>query len=73
MTVTSTVPAPPGLVAVIWVSESIVIVVADVTPNPTDVAPIKPLPVITTDVPPTVGPDAGAIAVTAGTVATYVN
>ena len=46
--------------------------VAAVAPNVTAVAPEKFVPVITTVVPPEVGPEAGLIEVTAGA-ATYVN
>ena len=57
VTVTSTVPAPAGEVAVIEVAELTVKLVALVAPNLTAVAPVKPVPVIVTDVPPAVGPD----------------
>jgi hypothetical protein len=51
-TVTSTVPAPGGLVAVIWVSESTFTIGALAAPNPTSVAPVNPLPVMVTISPP---------------------
>ena len=67
VTVMSTVPAEPaGAVAVIWVALFTVYVVAAVLPNFTAVAPVKPVPVIITDVPPAVGPAFGEIPVTVG-------
>ena len=45
------VVAPVGTVAVIWVSEFTVNVVAAMPPNVTALAPVKPVPVITTEVP----------------------
>ena len=69
VTRTSTVPAPAGDVAVIDVAELTVKAVALVTPNVTAVAPVNPVPVIVTDVPPVVGPDVGAIDVTVGAAA----
>ena len=39
---------------------------ADTEPNRTVVAPVNPVPVIVTDVPPAFGPDVGEIAVTFG-------
>ena len=68
-TVTSTVPLPAGLVAVICVSETTVIALALVAPNPTDVAPVNPLPVTVTVVPPPASPLVGSIAVTTGAAA----
>ncbi len=38
--------------------------VTEVPPNVTDVAPVKPEPVIVTSVPPSTGPDFGLIEVT---------
>ncbi len=57
VTVIEPVTAPVGTVAVIWVAESITKVVAAVPPNFTDVAPVKFVPVMTTNVPgpPVVG------------------
>jgi hypothetical protein len=66
MTVMSTVPVPAGLVAVIEVALLTVYEVAEVPPNLTAVAPVKPVPVIATDVPPAVGPDVGVLPVTVG-------
>ena len=43
-----------------------------VPPKVTAVAPVKPVPVIVTEVPPVSGPDAGATLVTVGA-AIYVN
>ena len=55
-TVTLTVPAcAAGLVTTIWVAVSLTIVAA-VDPNFTAVALARPVPVITTDVPPAIGP-----------------
>jgi len=70
--VTSTVPVPAGEVAVIEVAELTVKLVALVAPNFTAVAPVKPVPVTVTDVPPAAGPDVGEIEVTVGA-ATWVN
>ena len=59
-------PAPAGEVAVIWVAELTVKVVAAVAPKTTAVAPVKLVPVMVTDVPPARGPAVGAIDVTVG-------
>ena len=67
VTVMSTVPLPGGLVAVICVAESTVNVVAAVPPKRTPVAPVKPVPVMVTVVPPVTGPLAGKTPVTTGT------
>jgi len=64
--VMSTVPAPAGAVAVIDVAELTVKPVALATPNFTTVAPARLVPVIVTEVPPVVGPDAGATDVIVG-------
>jgi hypothetical protein len=61
-------------VAAAWAGETAVIVVAETTlklvagtdPKATLVAPVNPLPVIVTVVPPAVGPEAGEMAVMAG-------
>jgi hypothetical protein len=66
VTVTSTAPAPGGEVAVIDVAEFTVKLVALLAPNFTAVAPVKPVPVIATDVPPIAKPEVGAIDVTDG-------
>jgi hypothetical protein len=66
VTVTSTVPLPAGLVAVIWVSLLTLTLLAAVRPKETLVAPVKPVPVIVTLVPPVPGPLAGLILVTVG-------
>jgi hypothetical protein len=67
---TSTVPAAwAGDIAVIEVGLSIVNE-AVFGPNSTTVAPVKSVPVMVTEVPPVVGPDAGAIEVTVGTALT---
>ncbi|BDT90824.1 hypothetical protein IFM12275_08000 [Nocardia sputorum] len=66
VTVTWTVPADPaGAMAVIWVGEFMVNVVA-VLPNLTVVGPVNPVPVIVTLVPPDVGPDVGEMEVIVG-------
>jgi hypothetical protein len=60
-----------GDTAVIWVAESTVKLVASPAfPNFTLVAPVNPVPVITTAVPPAIGPVAGAIEVTTGAAGT---
>jgi hypothetical protein len=66
VTLTSTVPVPVGAVAVIEVAEFTVNVEAGVAANATAVAPVNPVPVIVTTVPPEAGPDVGEIPVTAG-------
>ena len=57
---------PAGEVAVIEVSELTVNDVAAVDPNLTAVAPVKPVPVIVTEVPPASGPAVGLMLVTVG-------
>src|SRR5690349_15226063 len=57
-------PVPGGLVAVAWVPESTVNFVAAAAPKLTAVAPVSLLPVMTTRVPPPVGPRAGETLVT---------
>ena len=66
-TVTSAVPVPAGLVAVICVSESTVIL-ALLAPNRTDVAPVNPVPLTVTLVPPPSPPLVGLTVVTTGAV-----
>ena len=66
VTVTSTVPVPAGDVAVIEVDETTVKAVAAVVPKFTAVAPVKPVPVMVTAVPPVAGPVAGLTDVTVG-------
>jgi hypothetical protein len=66
VTVTSTVPAPAGEVAVICVALLTVNVVAAVAPNFTAVVPVKFVPVMVTTVPPAAGPLAGLTSVTVG-------
>ena len=67
VTVMSTVvPAvPPGLVAVIEVA-LLTTNVAVERPNFTDVTPVKPVPVMATEVPPAGGPAVGVMLVTVG-------
>jgi hypothetical protein len=60
-----------GVVAVICVSDTTVNWAAESNPNDTPVAPVKPDPVIVTDVPPATGPAVGLTPVTTGGV-TYV-
>src|SRR5665213_2854070 len=60
VTLTFTAPVPAAVIAVIWVAESTVKLAAAVVPNLTAVAPVKPVPVMTTLVPPALGPDVGA-------------
>ena len=67
VTVTSTVADPAGAVALIDVALFTVNAVAAVAPNFTADAPVKFVPVIATDVPPAVGPEAGLTPVTVGT------
>ena len=69
VTVTFTVPVPAGLLAVIVVSLTTVKLVAAVVPKSTAVAPVKPLPVIVTNVPPAAGPAVGLRPVTVGATA----
>jgi hypothetical protein len=67
VTVTSIVLARPGgAVAVIEVSEFTVKFAAGMEPNETALAPVKPVPVIVTTVPPAVGPESGESPVTVG-------
>jgi hypothetical protein len=67
VTVTSTVPAASaGVTAVIVVALTTVKLAADTLPNLTALAPVKPVPVIVTLVPPAVGPLVGDTAVTVG-------
>ena len=59
VTLTSAAPAEwAGLVVVIWVS-LLVLMGADVPPKVTEVAPVRPVPVIVTGVPPAVDPVPG--------------
>ena len=66
VTLTSTVPAPAGDIAVIEVAELTVKLVAAAAPKVTAVAPVKFVPVIVTVVVLAVGPDVGEIDVTVG-------
>jgi hypothetical protein len=66
-TVTSTTPtAWAGAVTVIEVSEFTVKLVAAAVPKWMALAPVKPLPLIVTTVPPPLGPVAGVTPVTTG-------
>ena len=69
VTVTSTVPVPAGLSAVIEVSLTTVTFVAAVVPKSTAVAPVKLVPVIVTNVPPACEPVVGLRPVTVGATA----
>lgn len=64
VTVPSTGPSaePAGAVAVIWVAEFTVNEVAAADPSTTAVAPVNPLPVMVTLVPPENKPEDGLIA-----------
>jgi hypothetical protein len=66
ITVTSTMPLPAGLTALIEVGERIWKLAADAVPNVTAVVPAKPVPVIVTAVPPAAGPPVGVNDVTTG-------
>ena len=68
VTVTSTTPGVvAGEAAVIDVSPEIVNAAAGTPPKETAVAPVKPVPVIVTEVPPAAGPSATEMPVTRGT------
>ena len=68
VTVTSTTPGVvAGVVAAIDVSPAMVNAAAGTPPNETAVAPLKPVPVIVTVVPPAAGPAATEMPVTRGT------
>jgi hypothetical protein len=68
VTVTSTSPAAwAGDIAEMCVAESTVKDAAAVVPKSTAVAPVRSVPVMTTEVPPAVGPELGATEVTVGT------
>jgi hypothetical protein len=64
-------PGAGGDVVVIVVSLTIVKAVAEADPKWTAVAPVKPVPVIVTVVPPVVGPEAGLRPVTVGRAVTF--
>ncbi len=51
ITITLTTPEPAGTTAVMLVAELTVIDVAAVPPKVTEVAPVKPVPVIVTEAP----------------------
>ena len=61
----STIPVPDGDVAVICVPVFVKMVAVE-APKFTAVAPVKPVPLIVTVVPPAVEPDVGDLPVTAG-------
>jgi len=67
VTVTSTVPVPAGEVAVIDVALLTTIPVAALAPNVTAEAPVSPVPVMVTLVPPARTPAFGLTPVTVGT------
>ena len=67
VTVTSTVPAVSlGSVAVIWVDEFTVKLVAALVPKSTALAPLRFVPVMVRLVPPVVGPEEGLTTLTLG-------
>ena len=66
VTVTSTVPVPAGAVTVRLVALITVTRCPRWTPKSTAVAPVKPVPVTVTVVPPAWGPLVGLTAVTVG-------
>ena len=66
MTVTSTVPSPPGAIAVMDVGELTVKCEALADPKFTAVTSIKFVPVIVTEDPPCSGPTFGLTLVTVG-------
>jgi hypothetical protein len=68
-TVTYTEPAPAGEIAVILVAEFTVKLVAAVVPKLTEVAPVKLVPTIVTEVPPVDEPVVGPMAVIVGAAA----
>jgi hypothetical protein len=80
VTVISTMPAAPaGAATVIWLGLLEARILAAVLPNLTAVAPDKFVPVMTTEAPPAMGPEAGltpvmvgAVRLCAGTVAVIV-
>ena len=73
VTVMSTVPVPAGADAVISVADTTVKLVAALLPNITAEAPVKPVPVMVTRVPPASGPVFGETLVTTGQVAKTVD
>ena len=74
VTVTFTTPVPAGLSAVTLVSLITLTFVAGTVPKSTPVAPVKPVPVIVTRVPPDGEPLVGLMSVTVGAAtAVYVN
>jgi hypothetical protein len=66
VTVTGTAPDPAGDVTVIWVADTTVTAVPGELPNSTEVAPVNPVPVMVTTVPPAAGPVAGLSETTVG-------
>src|SRR6516165_4947709 len=62
------VPVPAGLLAVIEVSFTTITLAAGIVPKSTAVAPVKPVPLIVTNVPPLWGPLVGTRPVTTGAV-----
>ena len=66
VTVTSTVPEPAGAVAVMLVALLTAKLEAACAPKSTALAPVNPVPVIVTVVPPPAGPVVGWSPVTVG-------
>jgi hypothetical protein len=74
VTLTLATPAPGGLTAVIVPLLTTTMSVAGVVPKSTTVAPLNPVPVIVTEVPPAAGPLDGLIPLIVGAAtAVYVN
>ncbi len=72
MTILTAPAVPAGVVAVIEVALLTVNEVAGVVPKVTAVAPVNPVPVMVTEVPPAVVPDVGETLVNDGAEAVYV-
>ena len=66
VTTTLTLPVPGGVVAVIAVPLITTRLVAATPPKVTSVAPVKPVPVMVTEVPPLEVPDIGEILLKVG-------
>jgi len=67
ITPTSSATTPAGVLQVIVVGLNTKRLVAGIPPNVTEVAPVNPIPVILTLVPPDLVPNFGKIAETKGT------
>jgi len=62
----SAVPGVPGGLVAVMAVVPVTVKRAGMLPNLTPVAPVKPVPVMVTGVPPDAGPETGEIPVTAG-------